>query len=177
MNKKKVKFALAFASIAALTGCSLVSNQGGMTPPSAMQAISSDAKGFDFSSLQNGKNTADFNTVCNDVFKWAKDNYFTKYSIVDKFFSLTDYDKQGQLLSDSLNINPYISACQYNISHVEETGINASPEGVNKNKMVVFFGYFGNKKETKGEAYLSVAFKNKVKYVTLKGSFVTPSAH
>jgi hypothetical protein len=145
-----------------------------VTAPVGFHEVSKSEGSFEFSTLNGDKNEADLTQVCQNLFTWATANNFTRYSLIDNFFQLADYDNQGRLISNMPGDDaPFIAACGNNMASLTEKGPHASPEGVNHNRIIVFFGKFGENKDTIGDAYITVGFKNKVKYLTLNGEFKT----
>lgn len=180
MKKIISSIALLAAGTLLLAGCAgspSASKAGALSTPKNFTSVSNSNGHFEFTSLSGGKNSVDFKTVCNDLFAWAKENKFTRYTLIDNTFQLGDYDNQGRPISkNEADDSPWISACGSNLERLTETGDNASPEGPNKNKIAVFFGRFdeGDNKIV-GNAWLSAAWEGKTKYVTLSGDFLDPT--
>lgn len=183
MKKNIIGVIAALASVTLLAGCAGTAAtqqaQSVTTPTNFVEVSKSDGK-FEFSSLSSGENKVDLKKVCEDLFVWATDNGYTRYTLIDNTFQLTDYENQGRPISNNKSDDsPFIAACGSNLERLTEKGENASPEGPNKNRIIVFFGKFGENKDVLGSVYLTAAFEKAKKYVKLLGEFViseTPSA-
>lgn len=157
----------------ALTACSgAASKASALTTPKGFEEISTSGGAFEFSSLVGGNNNVDFDTVCNDLFDWAEENGFTRYTLVENTFELVDYTTQGRPISKNREDDaPWVSGCGGNIVRLEEEGPNASMPGPNKNRIAAFFGVF-DEGSMKGYAFLNVEFNEGKKYLSLKGEFL-----